>query len=257
MDTSYMGGSPTGGASTAYNNTNPIANSKYMGTGAIVGGSLGGGGGTGVKGATMFDAASLAAGYDAQNRQRYIDQATTNAKIQQQNQTGEAQRTAAMQGRRYLSSPAQMIGQAANLAAAGTQGGWQADSDSFNKRMQVANLAQQGNMFNLQSANAWNQANYQQGMLGVAQQGVQNQTNAMNRAANTQDQMVQGYNIQNQNNPYGFTNYTPGQSAGMNLSGSGSSLNMGSTYGGGISQSQSANDLGSAFGSVMSGRTNQ
>ena len=153
-----------------------------------------GGSGSGIKGATMFDAASLAAGYDANNRQRYVDQATTNAKQQIGAQTGAAQRAAAMQGRRYISSPTQMIDAAAETAGAGTQAGWQADSDSFNKHMQIANLAQQGNMFNLENAKDWNTANYQQGMLGVAQQQANNQTNAMNRSLNAQNEEVQGFN---------------------------------------------------------------
>ena len=196
-------------------------------------GAGGAGSGSGIKGATMFDAASLAAGYDANNRQRYVDQATTNAKQQINAQVGAAQRTAAMQGRKSITTPTQMIDAAAEVAAAGTQGGWKADEDSFNKRMQVANLAQQGNMFNLQSANNWNNANYQQGMLGVAQQQANNQTNSINRSLNTQNQEVQGYNSYNQSmgtNPYGLTNYSGTGNTSRSQIGGSLGTDMGNAY---------------------------
>jgi len=154
-----------------------------------------------IKSAYSTGVSGLAAGYDAQNRQRYIDQATTNAKIQQQNQIGAAERSSAIQGKRYISSPSQMINSAANLAAAGTQAGWKADEDNFTKRMQVADLGMKENEFNQNSANAWNQTSLGWANVGLKQQELNNQQNALSRSKSSGNSEAQGYNNYNNYHP--------------------------------------------------------
>ena len=83
--------------------------------------------------------------------------------------------------------------------------------------MQVAGLAQQGNMFNLQAANAWNQANFGYGELAAKNRQIDMQQNAMNQGYNQQNSMARGYNAYNQSRGgANYSNIGSGLMAGAN-----------------------------------------
>ena len=214
---------------------------------------LGNATGPNIHSAYSMPSSSLVAGWDSTARQQYVDQATTNAKNQIGNQLGAAARQAAMQGRRFISTPAQQIQGAAQVAAAGTQAGWNADQESFNRRMQMANLNNQDRQFNLQAAGQYNQAALGYGGLANQSRGMDMQQAAYNQSLNNQRQQAQGFNQGNQAqisqyggqmtsaNPYGLTNYNPGRGAG-------NSLGVNSGFGGG-NISGSMGNGGASFGS--------
>jgi len=102
------------------------------------------------------DVAPLAAGFDSVNRQQQVDTAVNETNSQIQQQTGSASRTAQQYGRRFILSPLARVQAAAYSAAAGTQAGFNADNESFERRVQLAKLADADRTSRQQQANASN-----------------------------------------------------------------------------------------------------
>ena len=249
MAGNLFGGTSFGGMSGTVNMTDPSSVARF--NGQNLGGPTNiqlGNQGNAVQSAYSMPTSSYAAGYDAVNRQRYVDQASTEMKTQQANQLGAAQRQAAMQGSRNLTTPAQMINAAANVAGAATQAGWKADDDTFQRHMALAGLANQDRQFDLSKTNAWNQTQLGWADVGLKQQQLNQNQNSYTNSLNNQNQQAQGYNQDNQQpqyrsqyggvitngNPYGLTNYSGSAWGTTPYSKAAAGSSIGNSFGGGL-----------------------
>ena len=158
------------------------------------------------------------AGFDSQNRQRMVNQAASDAKMQQQNMLQAGQRQAAEMGRKFVTDPTARINAAANIAGQMTRAGNQADEETFQRQTARAQLSAGDRNFAGQMGianadlNMQGQAANQRTALGYSQLNAQT---ALNQNAQAMQQQQQTLNQNNQQGGVNYYNQSRGQGSQM------------------------------------------